>query len=138
MLFEHSDYRSYLRAELATRCHKNPKYSLRAFARALNINVSQLSRIFKGEKSISYEKALKVAEILALGRKEKEYFCNLVNLSSAKSQEAKGLIEERLKEIHPKSQFYTLELDAFRVISDWYHYAILEMIELRDFRPNPK
>lgn len=138
MLFEHTDYRNYLKAELAVRCTKNSKYSLRAFSKVLNINVSQLSRVFKGKKNISYEKALKISEVLRLNKQEKEYFCNLVILASVRSAEAKELIEERLIEGHPTKKFSTLELDAFRVISEWYHYAILEMTNLKYFKSDSK
>jgi len=31
-----------------------------------------------------------------------------------------------------------LTLDAFQVISDWYHYAILELISIKGFQPNSK
>ncbi len=34
-----------------------------------------------------------------------------------------------------KSSFTQLSLDQFAVISEWYHFAILSLITLRDFKP---
>lgn len=33
--------------------------------------------------------------------------------------------------------FTQLNLDTYTVISDWYHYAILELVRLKNFQPNP-
>jgi uncharacterized protein (TIGR02147 family) len=33
-------------------------------------------------------------------------------------------------------EFQQITLDSYAIISDWYHYAILELIRVRDFQPN--
>ncbi len=48
---EHSasqkDFRIFLQEELVLRCKKNPKFSMRAFARMLGVENSALSKIIK-------------------------------------------------------------------------------------------
>ena len=62
----------------------------------------------------------------------------MVRLESTKTAESKEFIQKKLEEIHPKQHFHTLALDAFRIISEWYHYAILELMELEGFRQDPQ
>jgi uncharacterized protein (TIGR02147 family) len=33
---------------------------------------------------------------------------------------------------------HELSLDAFQLIADWYHYAIFEMVTMKDFVPKPR
>ena len=64
MIFEHSDYRNYLKAELVKRSQGNPKYSLRAYAQQLKMSPGQLSRVLQNKKRMSHEKALEVSSLL--------------------------------------------------------------------------
>jgi uncharacterized protein (TIGR02147 family) len=43
-----------------------------------------------------------------------------------------------LKQLRPDKDFSNLTLDRFRVIADWYHFAIYEMIDLKDFKNDPE
>src|SRR3989344_4172440 len=138
MVFEYTDYRSYLKSELASRCQKNPRYSLRSFASQLQVSPGQLSRVINGSKNISQEKAIEVSAALNLKGKSQEYFCQLVHLESAKTHQSKVFVQKKLNDLRPTRDFHTVELDTFKVISEWYHYALLEMTELRDFKSNPQ
>ncbi|MBI3017868.1 MAG: TIGR02147 family protein, partial [Deltaproteobacteria bacterium] len=127
MIFEHSDYRNYLKAELIKRSQSNPKYSLRAYAQQLKMSPGQLSRVLQNKKRMSHEKALEVSSLLKLKGSRREYFCHLVHLDATKNLLAREYIEAKLKDLHPKKDFYSLDIDQFRVVSEWYHYAILEL-----------
>ena len=133
VVFEFTNYRNYLKAILAEKCAHNTKYSLRAFASHLGINPSQLSRLFNGTNRISQDRAFIIADTLKLKGKQKEYFCNLVALDLAKTQSHKELIESRLKNSNPSKKVHILELDAFRIVSDWYHHAILALTQTKNF-----
>lgn len=67
-------YRQYLKEELKRRTERNPRYSLRAFATALEINAGTLSRILSGKQIISRNLAKKLAGMLELGTQEHEQF----------------------------------------------------------------
>ncbi|HBQ20538.1 MAG: hypothetical protein A2Z91_08020 [Deltaproteobacteria bacterium GWA2_38_16] len=136
MIFEHTDYRTFLKADLAKRCHTNPRYSLRAYAQYLQMSPAQLSRVLQKKRAISSDKALEISSILNLKGNKREYFCNLIHLDSAKSPMAKEYIENKLKDSRPSKDFYLLEMDIFRMVSDWYHSAILELVECHDFKPS--
>jgi transcriptional regulator with XRE-family HTH domain len=115
--------RLYLQSELLRRCEKNPGYSLRSFARALQISPSSLSRILKGERPIS--------------QTTKKRFIPLLGLSPDEA-EALSIQEVRPNPKLPQGevlQMRQLSHDTFASISDWYHYAILELTQLKSFQP---
>ncbi len=107
-----------LQLELTKRCEKRPGYSLRAFSRSLQISPSSLSRILRGERTVSQKKALKLANQLGLGP------LNIENHKSGRIKKTKD--------------FANLELEKFAVISDWYHFAILELTQVSDFQSDPR
>src|ERR1700722_16239231 len=96
MLFEYTDYRQYLKAELADRIKKNPAFSLRAMARQLGIQGSQLCEVVNGKANFSPVGALKVAQRLQLKGAEVDYFCSLVQLASADDPAAREMAINRL------------------------------------------
>lgn len=136
MIFEYSNYRSYLKTVLVEKNKINPQFSLRAFSRFIQMSHGQLSMVLQGKKHISEDTALNISHRLQLNEKEADYFCHLVRLESAKTVQSKEFIQKRLESLHPKQTFHTLTLDAFKIISDWHHYALLEMTELDTFKPS--
>ncbi len=108
--------RSYLTTELERRCQTNPQYSLRAFAKSLAIDSSYLSKILNGKRTLSEKGVLSLAEKLDFPEE----------------------ITRDLRRLSEKTTLTSLDVDQFRIIADWYHYAILEMTRLDDFRPDVK
>jgi len=114
--------RQLLLEELERRCQTNPRYSLRAFAKALNLSPSALSMILRGERGLSKNLASQVSKKLGLDPQMSESFIRNAL--------------KRKKSINPESyKFNQLSLDRFAVISEWYHFAILSLIETKDFKP---
>lgn len=138
MIFEHTQYRSYLKAALADRVVKNPSYSLRAFAKALEMAPSMLSEVLKGTKNLSQERALLIARKLGLTSSETEYFSLLIQFESARNPELKATIQARMNQANPKRETHDLSIDAFKMISDWYHLPILELSRLDGFTLTPE
>ncbi|HBQ20446.1 MAG: hypothetical protein A2Z91_04970 [Deltaproteobacteria bacterium GWA2_38_16] len=137
MIFEHTDYKSYLKEAYIQKKNANSKYSQRAFAKHLGISPTLINLVFKGTKNISSETALMMSDPLKLKENERDYFCSLVQLEGAKTPQAKEFMAKKLENLHPAQSFQTIELDHFKMISNWYHHAILEMTELDHFKYNP-
>ena len=114
------EFRLYLQQELSKRCKHNPHFSLRAFARTLDVEVSSLSKILNGKRSLSRKMLHHISSQLGLSPERVNYF------------------EEKLPSRKRKQQmeFTQLTMDTFTVISDWYHYAILELVTVKDFTPS--
>jgi plasmid maintenance system antidote protein VapI len=69
-----ADFRTYLRAELIKRTKHNPKYSLRAFARSLNVQSGFLSKILLGQRRVTEATVQKFGVKLGLSPREIENF----------------------------------------------------------------
>lgn len=104
----------YLNEELARRCSANENYSLRSFARNLDIDSSYLSKLTRGKRTISKKLAHKILEKLGFPKK----LANLIPLNDL------------------KSDFIPLDLQKFSQISEWYHFAILELVQMDNFVPS--
>ena len=120
------DFRIYLQGLLVARCKRNPAYSIRSFARAIGTDHSTLSQFLRGKRRISGKLMRTWATQVGLGPVETEDFIH-TNLSGASKGGA--LQSPPMRE---------LSLDAFRLIADWYHYAILELVDTRDFRADAR
>jgi uncharacterized protein (TIGR02147 family) len=137
MVNTNSSYRIFLKEVLADRVRKNPSYSLRALAKQVGLASSTLCEIMKGKGNLSFDSAQRVASRLGLEGQEAEYFCLLVQLESAKSPETKDAVLNQLRRLQPEQKIHDLSLDHFKVISDWYYSAILELTYLDRFELTP-
>lgn len=132
-----SDYRSILKEELNTRCEQNPRYSLRAFARDLKLSPSRLSEILNRKQGLSRKAAEKIAQSLGYRADEAIHFCDLVSVKHARGVQEKEAAQLRLIKRfadQKKDERFQLQLDSFRIISDWYHLGILELMKMKHFR----
>lgn len=103
--------RGALRDYLRSRRTKNPNYSLRAMSRQFKVSPAQLSQIISGKRKITAKIALLLADRLGYSPIEKAYMMDI--------------------DAPPVAQ-RILEEDQFKVISDWYHYAILSLSQVKD------
>ncbi len=106
----------FLSEELKKRTELNPKYSMRAFAQYLSVDSSYLSKILSGKRAISISNINHLAEKLDFPDE----------------------IVTHLASHYPATLFKGIDSVKFQVISDWYHYAILETTRLDHFKPEPK
>jgi uncharacterized protein (TIGR02147 family) len=125
------DYRQMLRRELETRCQRNPRYSLRAFARDIGLSPSRLSHVLGGRFGLSRAAAAQIAARLSWPSRQRELFCVLVESQHARSNVRRQAAQARLKGLH--AHYRALDDDSFRVIADWYHFALLELVNVEGF-----
>jgi len=132
MLSTDNDYRQVLREELESRCRKNHRYSLRSFARDLGITSSRLSEVMRGRYGLSRGAATEIAQKLGWSANEVSLFGDLVDSQHARTKRKRAAAQGRL--VSYQSEYRQLTSDAFQVIADWYHYAILELVCTPGFR----
>lgn len=72
----------YLMMIFNERKDKNPRYSLRAFARSLGVSSGQLSEILSGKRPLSHKLARRIAIALALTEEESQKLIFLVSQQS--------------------------------------------------------
>ncbi len=133
--FNQSDYRDVLKEFLSRRCEHNPRYSLRAMARDLEMSPSRLSEALNGKAGISASSAKRISERLGLGTQESQYFYLLVQKEHARCRHIRKKAAEEIESFSGISRKSRVSLDQFQIIAEWYHYAILECFSLSDFEP---
>jgi len=109
------DYRHWLEREYLERRSRNRLYSIRSFARQLGVSKTSLAEVLAGKRDLSKKNALAVAIRLNLSPAERTAL--LDGIRRSRSRDA----------AHPD---LSLSDDVFRVIADWYHYAILNLAKL--------
>jgi uncharacterized protein (TIGR02147 family) len=130
-----TDYRQLLKMELLARVKRNPKYSLRAFARDLSISNAFLSQVLNGNRSLSDEKGLHIASLLAWDSEKTELFLKLIRIDNCKDDGLRALLSKGLSD---ENDFYDLQVEKFESVSNWIHFAILELSRIRGFKSDSK
>ena len=127
-----NDFRRYLQDELIRRTKANPKYSLRAFARTLGIQPNFLSKLLLGQRSITVNTVQRLGLKLGLGPKEIERFSQKIPPRTNGRKEFQKAI------LTPAPDYQALMFDHYQVISDWHHFAMLELASVDNFNSSPK
>lgn len=130
-LVQNKSYRAFLKEILVERIQNNPSYSLRGFASQLGISSSTLSAVLKGERNLSLQMASIIADKLNLTQKEAEIFSLKVQLESSKKIQHKEILIKKLNVLIPSDNTRDLSVDVFKMMSEWYHIAILVCLELK-------
>jgi uncharacterized protein (TIGR02147 family) len=133
-----SDYRALLKEEFASRAAANPLYSLRAFARDLQISSGRLSDVLNGKSGLSVSTARKLALQLKFSPEETKLFLAYVERKHARLKLKKANAEAYLSEFEKRAKYNVLPLDHFKVVADWYYFALLEACSLSDKKNNFK
>ncbi len=113
-------FRRYLQDELVKRAKKNPSFSIRAFARQLQVEPSALAQILGEKRKLTDRMCERLAARLGLSPRK---------VQTLMKRELVGA-EDSFR------GFKRIQEDAFRVIADWYYYAILELTRTVDFQGN--
>ena len=130
-VFSYSNFKDFLKDELEQRVLRNQKYSLRAFARDINISFSRLSEILSSNDGISSATAHKVATALKLMDTEKEYFILLVLSQHGRTEYIRNKSLTAIKNFKIKKKLTNVKDDNFGILSKWYYISIIEMITLK-------
>jgi len=117
-----ADYRTILQQEYLARKERNKSYSLRAYSKQLGISKTALVEVMAQKRNLSSKNALKVAERLGLSP----------DVTKRMLTDIRGLRSPNLD-----STYQTLDEDSFNVISEWYHYAILNLAKLKRHKADP-
>ncbi|WP_374078805.1 TIGR02147 family protein [Bdellovibrio bacteriovorus] len=113
-----------LQEELTQRKQRNPRYSLRAFAQSLGISPAQLSQLLSGKRSFTADMLGQIAKSLHLSPEEERYLVT------------QTLLPKTLSSVQEKEKRQLAE-DEFRMISDWYHFAILSLGKIKNAKTDP-
>lgn len=138
-IFDHLDYRAYLREFYRDQKEQGRPFSFRTFARRAGIrSFNYLQLVMKGERDLSPTMATQFARGCGLQSSEAEYFCELVAFGQAKTADERNRAYERLSRFRPFRAAHRLEPAQAAYHECWYIPAIRELAALPEFRDDPK
>lgn len=134
-VFEYTDYRAFLTDAYQARKAQHSWFSYGVMAQRAGFKARDfLLRVMRGERCLSAESSRKVAAALDLGRRETEYFLNLVEYNQAKTDAQKehawGMLQASLSRTGNPSQTRMLTDLHREVMSRWHHLAIRSLLEM--------
>jgi uncharacterized protein (TIGR02147 family) len=118
-----------VREELRSRQKRRAQYSLRAFARDLEISPSFLCEFLAGRQGLSKARAIWIADKIKLTEEQKEHFLDLIQAHFGINQAQKKAADFRAKH-RAKNISSHLRLERFHLIAEWYHFVLLEILTL--------
>ncbi|MFY7992087.1 MAG: TIGR02147 family protein [Bacteriovoracaceae bacterium] len=124
------------------RKERNHSYSLNAFAQDLGVSKSFLSRVLSGERPVSMKLAIQISVALDLNEAEsRSLLFSVIQFSSKNakiSKKVKARIQKEFKESSNNPIIYTtIDLERFKVMSHWYHFALINLTRVKGFRSTP-
>lgn len=122
---EPGSFRVLLQTELARRCSGNARYSLRAFALDVGVDHSTLSQLLRERRPLTERTIRLIGRRLKLADEVIEAFVAREKLLGDSASAALVQIRQ-------------LTGDAASVVTDPSHYTILELLRLRDFKPDSR
>jgi uncharacterized protein (TIGR02147 family) len=125
-IFEADSFNEFLNAQFEERRHRNPRYSLRSFARNLGLSHSRLSEILNGQ-TISISSAQAICEVLRLRPTETAYLIDLVRASSGRTEKVRAEARARLELKKMRREFQHNKSGNF-LLSKWYYAALIEFL----------
>lgn len=120
------DVPSLLRERLSAAMRRNPRFSLRSFAKQLGIDHSTLSQVLRSKRRLSTRALRAVGKRMGLSEETIR--------SYAKSFRQRSSANRPPENLHS----YHFDLDTFQFLSVWYHYAILELIQVQGFKTDSR
>jgi uncharacterized protein (TIGR02147 family) len=127
------DYRSFLLNIFKDRKCKNPRYSLRAFARDLQMSHSHLSEVFSGKGDLSFEKADGIAHRLTLTPSKSSNFKDMVLLQTSTDASERHAARQRLLAVRKGANRRDLTNDEFHIIATPDHMLVFTCMLLKSF-----
>lgn len=132
-IYEHLDYRIFLKRWLETSKIKKPQLSYRYLARKTGVDAGYLAHVFHGSRHLSDDAVPIFAELLELDVRQNRYFHVLVSYGKARRKEdVRSLFEclLSLRDVEKK----VLEKGQYRYWMYWYLPAVRLTLLNYDFR----
>lgn len=131
MIFEHIDYRQYLKSYLDKK-NGEPYFSLRQFSSRAGISTpNYLKLVAEGKKNLGAMQAEKFIRGLRLTNSEANYFRAMVNYSMSRDLDSQEFWLKRMQSLRSRKKL-SYKKDNI-LIKEWYHVVIWELASCKDF-----
>ena len=139
----YTNYRELLKDLFDNQKREKKYFSCRNFARKAGLgSPSYLNMVIKGDRNLTNKSIQKVTRAFAFNKFETTYFEKLVYLNQSNELEIQNSYLKEIKKLQERKRNKTeakkLTIDQYQILSEWYYYAIRELVLLKNFREDPK
>ncbi len=128
----------YLRDIWDEKKRKNNKFTIRAWAKQLNMKYhNSLHEIITGKRKLPKSYIPLLIDNLKLPIHEGLYLNTMVDLQKARTIKEKEIYVERLRSLSPKAKLNMHEVETFRSLKNPLHIIITELSCLKGFKNDP-
>lgn len=132
-LFEHTDYRAWLKERAEELKAEKPFFSYRFIGAKLGVNAGLVARIFNGQAHASLKHLAPLGKLYGLAGVELEYFEELVRFGRAKTQGEWDRHFARMQAIRGE-RFRTVADDQIEYYASWQHNAMRTLLSIFAFK----
>jgi uncharacterized protein (TIGR02147 family) len=125
---KYESFRSFLKDEFDFRTKRNSLYSLRAFARDLNVSHSRLSEFLSGKHPISARTGQRICRSLSLANEDSDYLINLIRSEFHPNMKVRRAALEAASQ-RRQTQFLTSNGEA-DLLGCWYYLPLIVFMTL--------
>lgn len=118
-------YQTKLKEGLSLRQRENPQYSLRAYARDLDVHPGTLAKVIKGERPLPIKFSKNVINKLKLGPRDRTLFMESLLRRKTNIDQIK---------IDPLDTRHIVDESNYKVIAEWEHFIVTDLFDLPDFK----
>lgn len=139
-IFQYGDYRTYLSDFYRREKERSQGFSYRSFAKRAGLtSPNYLKLVIDGTRPVTEKNLASFLRGLKLSGAPGEYFRILVSMKESRDDKEKVQLLERLLKmrIRYSGDPQQLDKDRWEILRSWHHWAIREMVLLKDFTPDP-
>ena len=132
-IFSYTDYRSFITAWYDERKRARPKITYQIIADALGFNSSaHVVMILKNKANLSEDRAVLLAELMGLNKKETRYFLQMVNYNQNRSIDGKKRSLRKMVRLNQNGTVL-LKPDQYEYYQKWYYAAVYDILSFYPF-----
>lgn len=122
-------YQFKLKENLSLKQRENPQYSLRAYARDLEIHPGTLAKVINGERPLPLKNSQTIMNKLKLSPAERTLFMESLLRRKTNIDNIK---------IDPLDARYIVDESNYKVLAEWEHFIVTDLFDLPDFEATVK
>jgi uncharacterized protein (TIGR02147 family) len=137
-IFGFTDYRKYLSAFYLEQKRISSVFSYRYFAKKAGINsVGLYKDVIEGRQNLGRALIFKFSAAMGHGKKEAEYFENMVFFNESNTIEERRLFFERMMACQG-SKANIVDVTKYEFYQKWYYSAVRSLVSLGKFRDDER
>lgn len=139
-IYAFTDYRAFLVAYAQNARQKDPTWSYGRWARRLGLKgTASITMIIQGKREAGRKIEDSLVRYFRFSPKDAQYFRDLVRLHKIRHDPRLSVVlMEKMGRDYRKGSIRILDGDTFSVISNWYYWAIREMVRMDAFFEDPE